>query len=111
MVYDCLVDRRQTKVMSYATENASVVSSLFPPNVRSRMVHQHQHQHLRADESTTLNNSCGESGCGLGMGRTRMYAFLEDAAIDSDPKPIADVFKSATVIFSKSPIWENEACL
>eukprot|EP00934_Nitzschia_sp_Nitz4_P001016 Nitzschia sp. Nitz4//scaffold47_size129522//37125//41121//NITZ4_003544-RA/size129522-augustus-gene-0.3-mRNA-1//1//CDS//3329552779//1016//frame0 len=70
LMYDCLVERRQNKVMSTATRSTAIVSSLFPRGVAER---------LMDDQLKETAKKLKES---------------------EDGKAIADLFPSATVMFA-----------
>ena len=91
VVYDCSVTRRQNKVMTSAQRSNAIVSSLFPAQVRDRLMEDGDQQ-------------AGKKGL-AGM---TMQAFLsqgtggvdEHAALLNRSRPIADLFPSATVMFA-----------
>jgi len=109
--YDCLVERRQRKVLSSAVKNNAIVSSLFPKNVRDRLY----------QENSTHNNSFQPA-------KTRMKSFISDGnnsyhtnnsnsandintAENQADSPIADLFSNCTVLFadiSGFTSWSSE---
>ena len=108
-VYDCLVERRQSVVMQTAVKSSAIVSSLFPPRIRDRL--------MSTSGNTTLlveprpkehgNGDLASSGTGLiaKFPRMRLRSFLHNG-VDSHaegPKsapPIAEMFSDVTVVFA-----------
>lgn len=77
-VYDFFVEQRQTKVMQTATKSSAIVNSLFPANVRDRLLEEHA------------------------QGGDKKYSAYQAAGLEEIPssKPIADLFPEATVMFA-----------
>ncbi|KAL3938938.1 MAG: hypothetical protein SGBAC_006243 [Bacillariaceae sp.] len=91
IAYDCLLDFRLKKLNKAATKSATLVASLFPDGVRSRLL----------DDTS--------SGTKTTRGQLRQYLNADDstrksmgsAASDSiHSKPIADLFPNTTVLFA-----------
>jgi class 3 adenylate cyclase len=82
-VYDRLVERRQNLVMRTAEQTTAIVSSLFPDNVRDR---------LMQENSTRTRMSPNH----------RLKSFLNDGdnGMELGAKPIADLFPHTTVLFA-----------
>ena len=81
LVYDLAVKRRQDKVMVNATKTSNIVSSLFPENVRRRIM---------------LSN---EQGGSLTSSKRNVQVFLEGkGSMDRTSAPIADLFPSAVSV-------------
>jgi class 3 adenylate cyclase len=80
LVYDRLVERRQSLVLRKAAQSSAIVSSLFPKNVRDRM--------MQENGAETQNN--------------RLKSFLKGDSKDEDVglQPIADLFPHCTVLFA-----------
>lgn len=98
--YDWFVNRRNGKVLAAAIDNGRIVSSLFPKNVRARLIAENKAQEEQAaqqDEPWTASNN-----------KMKLQQFL----VESDPtnnaeqdedwmystKPIADFFPETTVM-------------
>jgi hypothetical protein len=90
--YDKLVTVRQQKVMTTAQKSNAIVSSLFPSNVRDRLL-----------------ESNGGAGGSLQPAKAKLKSFLNGGAysMDDEPgtgfetsKPIADLFTECTVLFA-----------
>jgi len=77
-IYDMLVAKRQQVLWTRATQSTTIVSSLFPKNVRDRLMQESGPIHR-----TSLSTS-GDS---------------RDDTVDLDLEPIADHFDIATVAF------------
>ena len=102
--YDCLVQRRQEKVMNEAMKTSAIVSSLFPAEVRDRLMGKKKD---KADQKRgKLLPTLTEAP------KFRLHNFLADEennaqstndacdSLDILDKPIADLFPSATVMFA-----------
>lgn len=83
LLYDMMVTRRQRKVMESANRTNAIVSSLFPKNVRDRLL-----QQAKDDEDGALD---------LRVSKMRMQTFLVDGNKESamSSEPIADLFPAA----------------
>jgi hypothetical protein len=81
ILYDRLVERRQRLVVQTAKQSSDIVSSLFPENVRVRLL---------------------ENGYGTLAPNQRLKSYLVDGdtrTVDS-AKPIADLFAATTLMFA-----------
>ena len=98
--YDVMVERRQTKVMDTAKRTTAIVTSLFPKNVRDRIM----------DDVRQQVEAASKQGHGFpgfrGSNKLQLKSFLDEAECDSnettnfDTKPIADLFPEVTVMFA-----------
>jgi len=102
ILYDYLVQRRQDKVMATAKRTNAIVSSLFPSNVRDRILADAKEQ---AEADIEAKRSGGIFGGGGGAGKNKLKEFLdEDIAAKEkqvqayDTKPIADLFPNTTIM-------------
>jgi len=114
IIYDCLVENRQTKVLTTAEKSSAIVSSLFPANVRDRLMDDAD----AVGGNTTMRSSfkSGESSSKGGgilselrpksmnnnnglMDRIDAKSLGGIAQLASSP-PIADLFPSASVLFA-----------
>jgi hypothetical protein len=86
-VYDRLVERRQRLVLNKAVQSTAIVSSLFPKNVRDRLMQ--ESSELAMTGSSAFRNSRHKSLLG--------EETKEDA---ENSKPIADLFPNCTVMFA-----------
>ncbi|CAB9519281.1 Guanylate cyclase (Partial), partial [Seminavis robusta] len=88
LVYDLAVQHRNENLVSKAAQSNAIVSSLFPDNIRERLMNDN-------DESQQAMNSSMHSK------RGRLKAFLNDGKNGSkarhQSKPLADLFLETTV--------------
>lgn len=83
ILYDNLVQRRQTLVMNSAVRSNAIVTSLFPENVRDRLMH---------DASMTSCRRMGDGSYSIAPTR-RLKGYLNgQEEDDADQAPIADLF-------------------
>jgi len=98
-VFIGLVDKRQEKVMTSASQANAVVKSLFPRNVRDRIMKDTEEQDRKAKE-----DSSKKSGFFNEAAKRRLKSFLDEEGGDGgeffNSKPIADLFPAATVLFA-----------
>jgi len=91
ILYDVLVQKRQTVVMKSAVSANAVVSSLFPSSVQQRML---QNAEAEAAEKTMMKRKQ--------HAKSELKNFLDDRKT-LEPyatKPIADLFPETTVMFA-----------
>jgi hypothetical protein len=81
IVYDRLVEKRQSIVLKSANQSSAIVSSLFPKNVTDRL----------------LESVIGGSSL---TAKTRLKSFLTDDEDNQGLLPIADLFLETTVLFA-----------
>ena len=88
LFYDCLVERRQEIVLKNAAASSAIVSSLFPKNVRDR---------LMADEDTARKQVRSATS----KGRIKGFLAGDDASLatNNSNATIADLFPHCTVFF------------
>jgi class 3 adenylate cyclase len=92
VLYDCLVQKRQARVLRSAQQSNAIVSSLFPAQVRDRLIGEgklNQKDNTGADLVNTF--SCGSHG--VKNNGDHVAALLST-------KPIADLFPNTTVMFA-----------
>jgi hypothetical protein len=95
LLYDCLVERRQAKVMKKAGQSSAIVSALFPSNVRDRLF---PTEEKPKRDARGFKNSRHRNGALEDFTRDENAATLVDRIESS--KPIADLFPDATVMFA-----------
>ncbi|CAB9503263.1 Receptor-type guanylate cyclase gcy [Seminavis robusta] len=84
LFYDHLVEYRQSVVLKTATQTTAIVSSLFPRNVRKRLLETDNDGHLRLSTKSRLKS----------------FVINGDAEeIGSTAAPIADLYPQCTVFF------------
>lgn len=96
-LYDYMVYRRQTKLLKTAQRTNQIVSSLFPSNVKQRILEEAEEQARREMEGKGSKTSR--------LGANTVAEFLGGQPDDStqtafETKPIADLFPSVTVMVS-----------
>lgn len=96
LLYDRLVARRQNIVMNAARKTNAIVISLFPKQVRDRL--------LSPDASPTDSNANNKNGnkSGFMAPNRRLKGYLDgdDSEDGDDDAPIADLFPHCTVCFA-----------
>ena len=110
-VYDCLVQQRHKEVVSMASRNEALVSSLFPENVRNRIYNQDKKDGDGGDVAFRSQFSprvIGENGttekiahaavAGIFDNKTQHH-YLNAERAHTAEKPIADIFPETTVMF------------
>ena len=118
-LYDCLVERRQSKVLSTAERSTAIVSSLFPQRVADKLMKQEEEKKRLAKEkarrskskpvmlgqsnmanklSLTLGAATSQTDSEYG-GSGEFEIGLNDIE-ESTSKPMAELFPSATVFFA-----------
>lgn len=97
LLYDYLVQQRQNKVMATAKRTNAIVSSLFPSNVRDRI--------LRDAEEQAEIETREKKAFGGAFAKNKFKDLLNEgdleagAAIRQSTKPIADLYPEVTVMF------------
>jgi class 3 adenylate cyclase len=94
LLFDCLVTRRQNKLLDTALRQNAIVNSLFPKNVQKKLMEEADAT-LEAAERQRTNK------------RRNLSTFLNDdqrsherKADPFDSKPIADLFPNTTIMFA-----------
>ncbi|CAB9519134.1 Receptor-type guanylate cyclase gcy [Seminavis robusta] len=88
VVYDRLVEKRQKVVVTTAKQSTDIIGSLFPENVRDRLLQDPNRGDLLSPNQRVksyLNSSGGGGG---------------DSFFNDSMKPIADLFPNTTVMFA-----------
>jgi hypothetical protein len=83
LLYNSYIQKKQQKIIAKASRSEAIVQSLFPTNVRERILVDSGHNH-----STEIITN---------LGPTTVYNTEEKERMDGGP--IADLFPSCTVIF------------
>jgi class 3 adenylate cyclase len=84
LLYDRLVERRQSIVLNKANHSSAIVSSLFPKSVADRL----------------LDSGIGGNSVTNMTAKTRLKSFLSDSQDHEGLQPIADLFLETTVLFA-----------
>eukprot|EP00934_Nitzschia_sp_Nitz4_P004508 Nitzschia sp. Nitz4//scaffold87_size112219//63226//66821//NITZ4_004078-RA/size112219-augustus-gene-0.60-mRNA-1//-1//CDS//3329559381//4498//frame0 len=98
-VYDWLVERRQETVLNTAMKSTAIVSSLFPKNVRTRLLAMSDEKDRNTKHSTQkskLKSFIAE----ISGGTDDDGPSSKHDGIAFDSRPIADLFPEATVLFA-----------
>ena len=100
-LYEVLVQQRQQQVLDKVAKTQAIVSSLFPENVRDRLLH--------GDDNDEGGPKRGKDKNAL-YGKQGLKSFLDEAKagdmdIIGESKPIADLFPHTTVGYQ-----ERESC-
>lgn len=126
-LYDCFVERRQSKVLLTAEKSTAIVSSLFPQQVADKLMEQEEEKKKKAQAAKAKKNSAlgsirarGGGGDAVMLGQvmggvTKGGSMMAAGQIQNDhvdhigtlndedngvSKPIAELFPSATVLFA-----------
>ena len=101
VLHDLLVTRRQKRVEASAARSNALVSSLFPAQVRDRLL---QDNEDGTKQSYKQSNAPGTTSMMDGNNRSALHsdyqADLDTTSKLLETKPIADLFPSATVLFA-----------
>jgi class 3 adenylate cyclase len=87
LVYNHLVEKRQNMILNKAAHSTAIVSSLFPKQVRDRLLQDEQEE----DKTNVKMFSTGN----------RLKSYLADeTTMKNEKQTIADLFPDATVMFA-----------
>lgn len=93
MLFDCLVTRRQAKLLNTALRQNAIVSSLFPKSVQKKLMEEAEVKAKGHDGKGKINpRSLGAVLTDDGI--------VKQKAITLDSKPIADLFPKTTIMFA-----------
>ncbi|KAL7564099.1 hypothetical protein ACA910_012376 [Epithemia clementina (nom. ined.)] len=92
VLYDVCVEKRQRLVMSTAVRSNAILSSLFPSNVKDRLMEEEM-----GKQTKTVKHKQGERQAFI-MPRDHYGDY--DSGTNMSSKPIADLFPEATVLFA-----------
>lgn len=112
IVYDVFVQKRNSKVVNAAARSNAILSSLFPSNVRDRLIADTEAAAAAAanSKSNSMMNG-GTASNQAASGKSRLRTFLDsdspaglkdhgDEALGYEGKPIADLFPETSVMFA-----------
>lgn len=121
LLYDCLIERRQSRVITAAQRSDAIVRSLFPSNIRDRLYEQakkrEQADRERERDAWKASSSVGSvsldgEGALIETPKIRLKSFIsaspdEQAAANVNDhrysngmEPIADLFPHTTILFA-----------
>ena len=89
LLYDWFVRRKQAKILKSAKQSLAIVNSLFPANVRDRMLNNDQHDACSFSISPEDGGNKSLDGNDFEFGKSRQIQ-----------KPIADLFPETTIMFA-----------
>eukprot|EP00529_Nitzschia_sp_RCC80_P007795 CAMPEP_0113497756 /NCGR_PEP_ID=MMETSP0014_2-20120614/30795_1 /TAXON_ID=2857 /ORGANISM="Nitzschia sp." /LENGTH=1255 /DNA_ID=CAMNT_0000391707 /DNA_START=97 /DNA_END=3864 /DNA_ORIENTATION=+ /assembly_acc=CAM_ASM_000159 len=99
--YDLFVAKRHNKIRETADRSNAIVSSLFPAQVRDRLMEGNDRGHNRQHKGNGMGaGTGGGSDKTSGTGNTATSSSLGGGGINDPSRPIADLFPSATVLFA-----------
>jgi hypothetical protein len=92
LLFDCLVQRRQSSIMITALRQNALVSSLFPQNIQKQL--------MEDMDAEAVKNKTGKAG--LRSYLNNEAAEMQDPSLEAGPKskPIADLFPETTIMFA-----------
>lgn len=108
VVYDCLVERRQSRVVDAAQRSDAIVRSLFPSNIRDRL---YENAKRRDEENKKAlkedwKNPDHERSSFIESPKNRLKSMMadgnggENVTGGTGVEPIADLFPNTTVLFA-----------
>jgi Adenylate and Guanylate cyclase catalytic domain len=108
LVYDWLMEKRQSVVSNIATKSSAIVENLFPAQVRDRMLqglknaHHGDDQEKPIDNGGVSKNSMPAAPGGLpGPVSVKQFLSNDDGMSNNlSSQPIADLFPNTTVLFA-----------
>jgi class 3 adenylate cyclase len=107
LVYDWLMEKRQSVVSNIATKSSAIVENLFPAQVRDRMLQGVKHGQQRDDQEKPIENGISKNSLpavpGGAPGPVSVKQFLSnDDGMNNNisGQPIADLFPNTTVLFA-----------
>jgi hypothetical protein len=100
LIYDFLVQRRQDMVMASAQKTNAIVASLFPENVRDRLLQDINNDDKKGkdDQESKRGSWADPSNAFAATGKRRRDEITSEHIFGS--KPIADLFPSTTIMFA-----------
>lgn len=89
-VYNRMVDQRQTLVMDTAENTTAIVSSLFPAQIKDRLMNEYK----------TSNHGTGSSNNFSSSGALKLTTHTPGGGGTPIEKPLADLFLETTLVFA-----------
>jgi class 3 adenylate cyclase len=117
--YDCLVERRQSRVVDAAERSDAIVRSLFPSAVRDRLYEEAKQKQVQKEKAKSDWRADPDSSQFLNTKKNRIKNFMSDTPGTSEQtsqssrksEPLADLFPNTTVLFadiSGFTAWSSE---
>jgi hypothetical protein len=107
VMYDCLVQRRQDKVMDSATKTDAIVSSLFPTQFRDQLFEENKENMAQNEQNVWKNKKKAVS-----FQMPEAEGNVADQVVSVDfpelvtAKPIADLFPATTIMVRSRELSE-----
>ncbi|CAB9513649.1 Receptor-type guanylate cyclase gcy [Seminavis robusta] len=101
LLYDCLVERRQRKVVRTARNSEKIVSSLFPKAFRDMMYAENNHKEKQQQSSSMASNMAFRTG--KAAEDHREQALLKQPQVGesiANTPPMAELYPDCTVFFA-----------
>jgi len=95
LVYDIMVYRRNEKLIMNAAKSNAIVSSVFPVNIRDRLIGNKHSRRRQSEVKGSLTSSLTNFVAGLSSDQKS----LENYSVD-DSEPLADLFLETSVLFA-----------
>jgi class 3 adenylate cyclase len=115
VAYDCLVERRQSRVIDAAERSDAIVRSLFPTAVRDRLYEEAKQKQEEKEKAKSDWRAAPDKSNFLDTNKNRMKNFMVDGGTSDQggrkSEPIADLFPNTTVLFadiSGFTAWSSE---
>ena len=100
LVYDLFVRQRNDKVVSVATRSTAIVSSLFPSNVRDRLMEETAQADAAAEAPKNTNKNRLQTFLASNHNGSKQDQEWDGMTGQCKTKPIADLFDEATILFA-----------
>ncbi|CAB9528546.1 Receptor-type guanylate cyclase gcy [Seminavis robusta] len=105
LIYDRLVERRQKIILSKATHSTAILSSIYPKNIRDRLLEDAERKDKEGNGSGKKNGNNSNSPGDFMAPNHRLKSFLSGSAAGSmdgtsGGQPLADLFPHTTVLFA-----------
>ena len=100
LVYDCFVRRRQRRIVSTATRSNAIVNSLFPANIRDRLLDKESPNQDIAKIRKPFVSKIFNSLVSQNKSSEQNEKQKTQKSLTRLTKPIADLFPATTVMFA-----------
>ena len=98
LAYDCMVERRQRLVLNRAVQSTALVSSLFPENVRERLMEEHAEKPKeKKSKNNAWNAGTADKSLAEFMEQSGEFGNVPSRAVG---KPIADHIEASSILFA-----------
>lgn len=107
LIYDWLMEKRQSVVVNIATKSSAIVENLFPAQVRDRMLQGLKNGDAKEDPEKALETGVSKNAMpatserGPGPVSVKQFLTSDDGMTNNlSSQPIADLFPNTTVLFA-----------